>query len=863
MRKRNDHGLFFTLGIILLIIPLILFIAYYATMAQTKTTDTISKIRCDELHYFVEDIRGDLERALVIFGRRAAIYTIDDVIKSGRPLDNYAFNCSATCGVDCDKFHFNVNGSEAAMAELIMCGTLHGQNVSYMTNHTLSQWLGRIESHGNDQHFNVTIDLDSIKIIPQDPWSFMVMTNSTFQVQDETGTCYFLGDSISTSSTASIIGLEDPLYPLNTNAYIIKFIQNCSTVVRTETTAGCSAERDNPGFGKATGTVVFHSEIDPKTYCLSQSPEEIKKQILVLDQSFGGCNSYEEQACFNSSSPYHFAGVIDYGPNSANSWVEKCNVTIPWIMDTGDIDNITPRSPPRRVEECDLGDIYGSACVEIVNKGDCTIPVHSVILGVDSGSINTTCYQPSNASLYQTEGGYDGPSFFDRLDGRLNLSEKYRNQSLEYFNNSIIGLETIVSPYLLDENGVKVKANVSWVDYLYWAGREGCEARGVCESDKFTLRLDDAHARVYNVGTNCIDVSECPYSGEVCVDQFDQNNNSIPDWLDSDCSSYFTGCGTIRACDLTQTGTCSTCDSPQPRLIGENSLSVCKYYAYNNSEWHMYGIVPTIDGRLTIVFNGTSNASGAQKTNLAIYNFSLSGGCTSEVEHRTQLEPDSANSYCVNAGETYVLALDVNVPWYGYNGSYTLRTEIAEDPTCPSGPTTTTSSTTTTTTSTSTTIPVCGFFDDFESGGLGWSRGGAGNQWEVGYPTKGSLLWWGAHSGWNATVTDLNADYSADSNWSYTSRTIDLAAAPNPKVTFWARYNTETSHDYLYIEATNGSGNWKAIANYTGSNSAWTMYSYALDGYTSSQVRVRYRLVSDHNHQREGAYIDDVNVSCS
>ena len=56
-------GLFFTIGALLLIIPLILFIAYYATIKQTKSEDTITKIRCDELHYLVEDVKNDMERA--------------------------------------------------------------------------------------------------------------------------------------------------------------------------------------------------------------------------------------------------------------------------------------------------------------------------------------------------------------------------------------------------------------------------------------------------------------------------------------------------------------------------------------------------------------------------------------------------------------------------------------------------------------------------------------------------------------------------------------------------------------------------------------------------------------------------------
>jgi len=502
MMKRK--GVFYTLGILLLIIPLIVFTAYYATTKQTKSDDTIKKIRCDELHYFIEDIRMDLQRALIIFGRRATIYAIDDVIKSGKPLTDYTFNCSAACNIDCSKFRFPVNGSEAAIAELTTCGTLHGQNITYMTNHTLSQWLGRIRQQGQDMHFNVTIQLRTLTIAPQDPWDFMMYANTSFNVFDEAGACFYEGDNVVTSSQTSIIGLEDPLYPLNTNAYVVKFITNCSAKIITEAVSGCSGDISDPGFGTGTGSVVFKSDIDPKEYCVGEPPELINNQILVLDGGFGGCNSFEEAACFNLSHPNHFAAIVDYAANDPNSFTKKCNVTIPWLRATGDMDNVTPRSPPRAVEACNASDIYDGACVTVLNDEDCG--KHEVVLSSRSDGVNTTCYQRSNASLY---GLYDGPSFFDRLDGRLNLSEKYRNQSYLFFNNTLIGLETLVNPYDLSAHGVTPKTNVSWVDYLYWSDIPGCDAQGVCRIDEYTLKFDDPHARIYEVNTECVNATTC------------------------------------------------------------------------------------------------------------------------------------------------------------------------------------------------------------------------------------------------------------------------------------------------------------------------------------------------------------------
>ena len=128
----NKKGYFFTIATIILMIPLIYLISFYSHISQTQMDDTIARIRCDELHYFVEDFDRDMERAVSIFGRRAAIYTINYTIETGKGLKDYEFTCTSQCGVNCSKFHFDTNGSEAAIGELILCGTIFGNNVTYM-----------------------------------------------------------------------------------------------------------------------------------------------------------------------------------------------------------------------------------------------------------------------------------------------------------------------------------------------------------------------------------------------------------------------------------------------------------------------------------------------------------------------------------------------------------------------------------------------------------------------------------------------------------------------------------------------------------------------------------------------------------
>jgi hypothetical protein len=865
-------GLFYTLGILLLILPLILLVAYYTVVPQTKTDDTISKIRCDELHYFVEDVRADMERALVIFGRRAAIYAIDDVVKRGEPLDDYVFNCSSGCHVDCGSFRLGVNGSEAAVSELIMCGTLRGENVTYMTNHTLSQWLTRIEQHGRDMHFNVSVNLTDMVVMPKDPWTFYVESTSTFSVYDESGTCFYVGSGVTTSSSSSIIGLEDPLFPLETNGYVQKYIINCSSVIRTERVAGCSAASENPGVGIATGYVVFDSKLsNPDQYCLNTIPGIINNQVLVLDKGFGSCNQYDPD-CFNISSPHHFAGILDYGPNSPNSFVKKCNVTIPWLRDTGDVDNITPQSPPRRVDECAGADIYNASCVKIYNSEYCNL--HQILVGYSPKEINTTCYWASNASLYP--GGFDGPSFFDKLDGNLRLTDKYRNQSRDYFNVTFIGLETLINPYDFDDHGVKVLANATWVDYLYWNSTHGCAVQGICGDEKYLFRLDNAHAKVLQLDTECVNATPCSSSAEVCVDGQDQDNDTKPDWLDPDCLSYFPGCGIITSCDPTDSDSCSSCTTNQ--LISENTPTYCPNYGYNTSEWHFYSVIPTSDGLLGLIFNGTSNATGDQKTDLAIYNYSASS-CGGSVSHLFNMERNFMTSYCVQAGKTYVFGLDSDAPKFGYNGTYTFSTRLnALDPTCPTYVTTTTTTTTTTSTTTTT---LCGFFDDFDGADKGWTTGGAMNDWQHGQPKWRSADGKKEYSSPNCWGIYLptgpsSGYYENGANASLKSPLINLASASSSKLIFQMKYDIEYYNttsgvphgDRGFVEASNDGTTWTKLATYTNTpppehcQDGWLPVTLDINAYRGGLFLVRYRLESDSSIVRQGLYIDDVNVTC-
>jgi len=510
-KRGMRRGYLYTISIVLFMVPLILLILFYTGVSRTTIENTVAGVRCDELYYFVQDIESDMERAMLISGRRAAIYAIDDVVTNGAPLENYTYT-------NCTEFVYPRDGAEAAIAELILCGTLYGENSTYMVEHTLPVWLEKINNGSLGLHYVVNMSVTGFDIAMYDAWDFAIVIDMNFSIHDETGLCYYMDDNFTIQSLTDIIGLEDPLYPLNTNNRAKKYIYNCSLNITIDNLAGCS--KDDSGEGIGPGKVAFVSEIgvsnlasfcaDPSAYGYDYDVGEI---ILVFDQGIGACNQLPE-SCVDNTSNNHLAGIIDMGPNSPLKLTDHCNVTIPWIADTGKMDNVTGHGggwPPGCPD--DRSDITSrGTCVVIKNVEDCGI--HQVILGYDASDLNTTCYTVSDVARYNLscpgEAYPNGPSFFDRLDGRLYLADKYKDRSLELFGTGDIGIETLVSPYDLDLRGVTVFENATWADYLYWSDTPGSPVTVMCQDPDYYFRLDCPHAYFYNLGTQANPASSEP-----------------------------------------------------------------------------------------------------------------------------------------------------------------------------------------------------------------------------------------------------------------------------------------------------------------------------------------------------------------
>lgn len=229
----DDGGYVYTLVTVILLLLLLSVVVFYFQVSKPRLDDTVTGIRTDELHYFIEAVKKDFNRAASISGQRATAYAIGNIISSGTAFDGYVFR-------NCSSFVFEVNGSQAAIAELMLCGTVYGSSsgsARFMENNTLSDWMRRIDEFSGGLGFVLNMSLIDLKIVPLGSFNYGVIGTFETKAKDEGNLTLFYGN-ISTLAVVPIYFLEDPLYLVETGQVgLIPYFNQCeSTLLVTGTT---------------------------------------------------------------------------------------------------------------------------------------------------------------------------------------------------------------------------------------------------------------------------------------------------------------------------------------------------------------------------------------------------------------------------------------------------------------------------------------------------------------------------------------------------------------------------------------------------------------------------------------------------
>ena len=154
------------------------------------------------------------------------------------------------------------------------------------------------------------------------------------------------------------------------------------------------------------------------------------------------------------------------------------------------------------------------------------------------------------------------------------------------------------------------------------------------------------------------------------------------------------------------------------------------------------------------------------------------------------------------------------------------------------------------------------FFDNFENGIANWQASGSSN--------------WGVSSNYynspNKSLTESPIG-SYGNNWNTSCELkygIDLSNYLNATLRFWATYQIEQGFDFMYLEISKDNFQTYAVLDvFSGNDDASPLppmqeYFYDISGFCGySDVKIRFRFVSDGALVKDGMYIDDVLITGS
>jgi len=224
MRKAQAYSLI----VLVVTIPLLLFVAYYITATQTLRYGLSEKIVADQQHQVAWSMERDFERAVDISTRRGLMTMSNDVVVNGEYLSD----------------------SIALLNELMENGTLSGEYSLIMQSNRLADWRDSIL--GIHTSFDVYLNYSNLQLQNYNGVRLNATVNMELNVSDMIGIAR-IDRQFTKTVLVSVEGLEDPVFSLETGGKIMRVID--------EYPYPYLAEKVVTGTGNAdcTGSLTFNA----------------------------------------------------------------------------------------------------------------------------------------------------------------------------------------------------------------------------------------------------------------------------------------------------------------------------------------------------------------------------------------------------------------------------------------------------------------------------------------------------------------------------------------------------------------------------------------------------------------------------
>ncbi|MFH1721462.1 MAG: hypothetical protein ABH950_02525 [Candidatus Altiarchaeota archaeon] len=207
---KGNKGYIYTLISVILLLGIISMNVHYAQISSQKARSNINRIQTDELSAVVESVKEDFRNTLEISGGRATVFLTGYLASNFTNLTDYELIPCPEIG----DFKYTRTGAPAAIAELMLCGTIEGSgqwSMERMNTHTLVNWSDRVNTYAKERDVNVTVRFDDILVAPYDVWTIAFIGKVSIFGVDTLGWSRYDVQSVPVVSGIEINSVEDPL----------------------------------------------------------------------------------------------------------------------------------------------------------------------------------------------------------------------------------------------------------------------------------------------------------------------------------------------------------------------------------------------------------------------------------------------------------------------------------------------------------------------------------------------------------------------------------------------------------------------------------------------------------------------------
>ena len=193
MQKKSMF--YISAAIALTIVIMVTYSAYSSYRLNDKMESVETRIR--SVNFFIKNIEKDLNKGAYIAGFRTILSFNQFITTNGTYLDD----------------------ANSRFKESFLNGTIEGQPLSLMQGTTFTDWANKISAEAEkiDIQFNFTII--NVMLNQTDPWDVDIGLNISLDIRDKKNTSSWLRNRYLLTKI-NIIGLEDPLYVINSNGRV-------------------------------------------------------------------------------------------------------------------------------------------------------------------------------------------------------------------------------------------------------------------------------------------------------------------------------------------------------------------------------------------------------------------------------------------------------------------------------------------------------------------------------------------------------------------------------------------------------------------------------------------------------------------